>query len=399
MISNIDTTNQAEMLQFTGPFEVASHLANADDEASETNEVDLTNAPDPEQNFTNIVDTILKIKIKKEYSFIPATEHVDALKFFITNDLIRPIQPSSMSNRDWHNALWNEDKSVLFRNLPLVPSVITAIFEDQMTRANALVAELISQDIKDVYTMDGHGRFLLCLIHALIEADEDPDDYNITIVEIDNVCHKWHELFFPNVTITLNNVLNLLYDTAHKHLNQDATEDADVADDADDADDAEETEDEIVLPDLEKTFFYLNFCSIGDSVNKYGHDEFIDLLQYYAPFNNIMLSLSIRGMRRTSPLGYLVSYRMRNIWHGVCSRGNFLTGLIRNQVVAGPVVIPEDVVEIPEDVVEIPEDVVEIPEDVVTNPVAVNQNADTDDDEIVICRHSNKRRRIFEDDD
>jgi hypothetical protein len=344
-----------EMLQFTGHF-APPHLADAIDEN-----------PDIIGNLRDAIEPILQNEAGD--GFIPAIQHVEALEELVINGT---IIPGDLTNRQWHDAFWDIDGGVLFCHLHLAPAVIATLFDDQMTRATLLVNEVVQRNMTDIYTMDGHGRFLLCMIHALIVAGEDPDVYNINIVEIDNVCHRWHELFFPaNVYVTLNNVLNLLYDSAVRHSDdQPAVED----------------QDELELPNPVTTFFYLNFCSIGQSVNSYGHEHFIDLIRFYAPLNNIMLSFSIRGMNRYSPLGDLVSNRMRPFWQGVTYRVNFFTGFIRNHSADLPIANNINDVHIPDE-----------EHSVVTVTVAVAATIDDDDDEVFMRRNPKKRRTIIDD--
>ena len=347
------------MSQFTGHFSHISHSAEAYDEntshsaeaydevqidqSDQSEQFDQSNQSDQfdSQSFTTDAITTHAVALSDISSviayllynnpgdgLIPNQAQVTALQSLISDGVI----PESITSRQWHNALWADNGGVLFQTLDQDPVIVHNIFDDQMIRARALVAKMIKKDISNVCIMDGHGRFLLCLMHALIEVGKSPDDYNIMIVENDPICQEWHRLFFPNVDVTLNNVLHLLRDTHISHL---------------------VTLGQIPYPttyqlpfnlyDLTKTIFYLNFCSIGQSVNDFGHERFVDLLHYYAPFDNLMLSFSVRAMTRDGSLGNLVNYHIRPYWKFICSRGNFVSGFIRNiGVVAAPVVEEDD---------------------------------------------------------
>ena len=67
--------------------------------------------------------------------------------------------------------------------------------------------------------MDGHGRFLLCLIHVLIERGFDPDSVDITFVDINEHADNWHKIFFPRSTFaTRNDVIRLMSDAYRQYI-------------------------------------------------------------------------------------------------------------------------------------------------------------------------------------
>jgi hypothetical protein len=342
--------------------ETNSHLGDENDELYQesTQEQEFASLPD-------IIDEILGIECDNaDDIFIPNPNQLAKLHAMTTQG---NFVPNVFNTREWHDELWGDNGGALFQSL--AHPNIAAIFEDQMQRAEALVNRMIQSGRTSIYFMDGHGRFLLCFIHALIEAGQDPDEYEINIVEKDETCNIFHELFFPKNVYAINaNVLNQLTES---------------------------------IGNDEDAFFYLNFCSIGQTAINYGIDEFSDLLYQCAPMHNLMLSFTTRAMQRKGPIGRLVYDSIRPIWEYVSHRASFVTGFITDgqeaQAAQADQADQADQAAVVEAVdneaidFDIPD--VYVPDDI---DVGADVGADSDD-EIIISRHSRKRRRIIEDDD
>lgn len=109
------------------------------------------------------------------------------------------------------------------------------IIDDQLARAQAYAELFWMKNYSTIVLMDGHGRMLYTILKCLQHWDINIDQLDIYVVDLDPIVHEWHQLFFPNNVISLqDDIIDLL----EQHL--------DLQD---------EDENPTVLP-------YLNFCGL-----------------------------------------------------------------------------------------------------------------------------------------
>lgn len=96
---------------------------------------------------------------------------------------------------------------------------------DQRERAKAVAKLMVEAQLKKIVLMDGHGRFVFALLDALLSLEQDLAEYAISLVDMDLDVHDWHVEFIPGT---------------HAYV--------DILD----------------LEPSSDTFYYLNFCSLGD---------------------------------------------------------------------------------------------------------------------------------------
>ena len=248
--------------------------------------------------------------------FIPTANQLGMLAQKVKRGKI--LDFSRLSNQSWHDALWADNGGILFNAFNHAHP--RSLFADQMTRARYLVQLYVQNSATQIVLMDGHGRFLLCLIHALIEQGINPNAVVITFVDIDEHADSWHQAFFPRDTYaTRNDVLKLMVDSYQHYIVDESDADPDLPD----------------LPDPRSTIFYLNFCAVSDAIANFeltdGKGAFIDLLVNYADLRNTMFSYFIRGMSLTGYTGRTIN-RINNrlkLLELVCSRGKFCTAFVR----------------------------------------------------------------------
>ena len=194
-----------------------------------------------------------------------------------------------MDAEQWTNLVWEGEHSLLFEGHVDGQNLLT----DQMERATALVAEMRSQGLRRLKTMDGHGRFLACFFRALQIAGEPLSDYEIEICDIDAHANTWHESMFPsNVIVRHINIMGDISDIARN------------------------------------TMLYLNFCSLGDQGNSMLC--FLDSALYTYRVPCIMLSFLIRNARGGGVLA--TTMRSLNIdfdWSSISQRGLFISTFVR----------------------------------------------------------------------
>ena len=183
-------------------------------------------------------------------SFIPTEEQVQYLV-----NLNKPrVECISL----WHDMLWNDDIPSLFQLVPKSGDVL----EDQLIRARELINLEKEEETYHIQTMDGHGRFLLSLIHVLLETGEDVNRWTFTFIDNNYTVHRWHELFFPNASN-----IRLIHGDILDNIDNNAT-------------------------------VYFNFCGTENEDFRY---DLYNTIRYITKNRenklSVMLSLSIRGAR------------------------------------------------------------------------------------------------------
>jgi hypothetical protein len=197
------------------------------------------------------------------------------------------LRVDNMTTAEWFQLMWNNGKPLLFDNYIDEDN----LFTDQLQRAEYLVSEMKCLGIKKLRTMDGHGRFLTCVLAALFKIGEDADTYEIEIYDIDYNANTWHMKFFPkNIVVAQENILQEyegIYDT----------------------------------------MIYLNFCSIGSQILEIR--EFFKTAYQYNPIIKIMMSFSTRGTTHFGNVGVFLKELSREYgWNYLCNRSNFFSGFV-----------------------------------------------------------------------
>ena len=104
--------------------------------------------------------------------------------------------------------------------------------DDQLNRADKIVRQMIRNQTRTIYFMDGHGRFLYCFLQKVFELDpENINNYQIHLFDSSEHATKWHQLLLNNI----NTIECLTIDAYQVLINQRTT----------------------------RSYVYLNFCSIS----------------------------------------------------------------------------------------------------------------------------------------
>jgi hypothetical protein len=227
--------------------------------------------------------TIKKIKyilqkdilINNTCKFIPSHNQSILLEENIKSQSI--INFGKLSNKEWYKLFWDTNGGVLF---DVLGHESKQIFRDQMIRAKFLANQLINKNIYEIYILDGHGRFILCLFHFLYKNDYDINRLDLNICDINPFAHKWHELFLPkNVSAIPKNILDIA---------------AEISMDYDE------------LP-----FLYLNFCALGPTLkdniySSVNNEETLkNIIKLFS--NNLMISYSVRGTKKDGFVGNFIN--------------------------------------------------------------------------------------------
>lgn len=224
------------------------------------------------------------LNIHGENSFLVTKEQVDLFK-------ARSKEFGDYSSpTDWLDLVWPEEGNILFGNNK-------SIINDQMERAQQIIDYMIHNNMYTIKTMDGHGRFVSCLIKCLIIRGKNPNDYTIQLADIDIPTNNWHVAFLPD------NVEVLDPDIGHNILS-------------------------VPTNLLGNSCLYMNFCSIGDNAESllaYLDDSFSDP----SVNHSIFISYSDRGIGFYSPLGYL-NNKIKMFGKLISNRGNFKTYELSN---------------------------------------------------------------------
>jgi hypothetical protein len=221
---------------------------------------------------------------------------------------------------EWHNKLWDDsDGGPLFA---MLGKIAKSVLYDQLDRANKIIQKMIETNKMTIYTMDGHGRFLLCLIHQIIALGKDPNLFTFCFIDINRFANKWHEVFFPHQCYAIHVDILAYMSNSFNHTYF-PNEFQNVMPDLDNND--------IDFADVNVSFFYLNFCGITKAIESYGIRNFKSLMKTYAECNNIALSLSARGLGQSSnsPAACVLKHLTKlKMWHPFANRGMFHSGFI-----------------------------------------------------------------------
>ena len=188
-------------------------------------------------------------------------------QFEITEDQVKILNKSSIKFSEidpklWLKIVWHNDGTFLFPS-STSQKVRNNIIKDQMTRADAIVNYMIQNNIFKIRTMDGHGRFVMCLLNSLENHQVNINDYQIELIDINRNVTDWHKIFMPSNVKVITDQNGNGYNILESEL------------------------------DFSETCLYLNFCGIGsflDDLNNY-------LLNKTNDIYKIFLSFSSRGKR------------------------------------------------------------------------------------------------------
>ncbi len=125
-------------------------------------------------------------------------------QYVVLHQMLDSMNMRDLSNSDWLEMLG--DGKVLFDSL----SNGVQIREDQMLRAREIVEKMIHLGIKNLRTMDGHGRFIYCFLKVLQEKGLDVNEWTLDVADIDQSVNGWHRWFLPDGVLVLSeNILDL----------------------------------------------------------------------------------------------------------------------------------------------------------------------------------------------
>ena len=189
----------------------------------------------------------------------------------------------------WYSLMENHGDPVLFR------VVGDRVQSDQDIRARQIVRCLEERNITRIRLMDGHGRMLFSIMHALVLAGKNLHNYTFEVYDICEQAHEWHSHFFPE-----SNVISIQRN--------------------------------ILLDEVPAgTFLYLNFTSIGDQ----GDAIMTFLMRHFETKTvPIMISFLARNAAHGGVLSdFILSIRHNFNWTFISNRGLFYSGLISRKVI------------------------------------------------------------------
>ncbi|VVU95447.1 hypothetical protein CPAV1605_1198 [seawater metagenome] len=210
----------------------------------------------------------------------------DECEYVVLHQMLNSMNMKDLSNSDWLDMLG--DGNVLFDGL----SNGDQVKEDQMIRAREIVEKMLHLGIKNLRTMDGHGRFIYCFLKVLQEKGLDVNEWTLDVVDLDERVNGWHRWFLPDGILVLSeNIFDM----------------TDV--------------------DLAQTLNYFNFCGL--------HKQELELeMVIKAIINNggdVFLSWSVRGgkPKRGTAVYEFALWVQKMVKRGkaeyVSHRGNFFT--------------------------------------------------------------------------
>lgn len=191
---------------------------------------------------------------------------------------------------------YNRKNPILFDLLSTYPGNNANILRDQKMRAKEIVESMIRSELFVLKTMDGHGRFVLCFFNEICERELDPSLYTIELYDLNEVTHRWHELFMPksNVKCFRSDILDSLEETK-------TTEDEDIK---------------------QKSQLYLNFCGIsGNDPDDIKNCIYVSLGNFIEPF----ISFSTRRRDDLEHFKDILLDEFNVVEIGYKRRGNFKT--------------------------------------------------------------------------
>jgi hypothetical protein len=207
-------------------------------------------------------------------------------QFVVLNHLREMMEWTEFSNSEWLDLMG--DGSILFDQL----NAATSIMQDQMDRADAVIDQMMHDNVRNLRTMDGHGRFLYCFLKRLQQRNQNIDEWTIDLVDIDNAVNGWHSWFMPEgVLVDDGNILDL----------------TDI--------------------DLSATLIYFNFCGLQGQEDEV-HEAIENIIE---EGHHVFLSWSHRGgtISHTSPVYSFAEWtkKMRNKRKStyIANRGKFFT--------------------------------------------------------------------------
>ena len=172
-------------------------------------------------------------------------------------------------------------------NLDLLYSPFSELVKnDQETRAKIILSYMERHNIKNLITMDGHGRFVGMIMSKLVEklhykhknkqkVKEELQKYKVYLIDIDEHVTLWHKAFLPSYfvnTLPTGSVFDLSDDL------------------------------------INNSMVYLNFCGIGDQMENL--KRFV--LNYIKSYRPLFLSYSVRAIQSHTANGNVSSWLTDN---------------------------------------------------------------------------------------
>jgi hypothetical protein len=133
-------------------------------------------------------------------------------RFLVTNTQVcilkKSIFPQNINPYNWlklvagYDTFWifrysNKSKKIIHREsnirLHMYPTYlkgIQSIYHDHKIRATHIVKHMIINGQKHLVTMDGHGRFVMCILLELLRMRQHLNDYTITLFDKDHITNE-----------------------------------------------------------------------------------------------------------------------------------------------------------------------------------------------------------------
>lgn len=208
-----------------------------------------------------------------ENKFKPSLKQIFYLKKY--NEYFQNMS-DNMDPKDW-----------LKLNLNLLYSPFTEwVKNDQENRVNIILSYMDKHNIKNLITMDGHGRFTGMIMSKILEKlkhkyknnekiKEELSKYKIYLIDIDENVTLWHKAYLPSYfvnTLPTGSVFDLSDDL------------------------------------INNSMVYLNFCGIGDQMENL--KRFV--LNYIKSYRPLFLSYSVRAIQSHTANGNVSSWLTDN---------------------------------------------------------------------------------------
>ena len=157
---------------------------------------------------------------------------------------------------------------------------------DQETRAKIILSYMERHNIKNLITMDGHGRFVGMIMFKLVQklqrkyknkekVKEELQKYKVYLIDIDENVTLWHKAYLPSYfvnTLPTGSVFDLSNDL------------------------------------IDNSMIYLNFCGVGNQMKNL--KRFV--LKMIKSSRPLFLSYSVRAMQPHTPSGIISSWLTDN---------------------------------------------------------------------------------------
>jgi len=100
------------------------------------------------------------------------------------------------SLKDWFRAL-RDDGNRPIALYDVAGYYKRSIWLDQLSRARQIVEHMREAGKRNLFLMDGHGRFVFAVVYWLRYFEEDVNKFTIHLVDRDENVNRWHQKFIP----------------------------------------------------------------------------------------------------------------------------------------------------------------------------------------------------------